>query len=215
MSNCSKWSCFKSLSQLFYNQIWGIVPKSVLWVCVKKGISAYLSLSDLFFQLSNTEISSSSDLELLADVQPWEESKSNFRLDWSWYGTGALSHWDGFLREGMCVMHSVRAHFSWQSLCTLQTSRQNRAARLSWRGSDALLQIITPPPDTERHFKSTPPPPRLCSSFISLVREEITVFFFSLPPPFSRAHTHKKKNQHSSLSLSADLALATAENPLL
>lgn len=88
-------------------------------------------------------------------------------------------------------MYSVRARFRWQSLCMPQTSRQNRAARLSWRGSVAPLQIITPPPDTERHFKSTPPPPpppRLSSSFISPVREEITVFFLTSSPFLARTH---------------------------
>ncbi len=117
-----------------------------------------------------------------------KKARATFQLEWSWYGTGALSHWNGFLREGMCVMYSVRAHFSWQSLCLPQTSRQSRAARLCWRGSDALLQIITPPPDTQRHFKSTlPPPPRLSSPFISLVQEEITVSF--LTSSFFLTHT--------------------------
>lgn len=74
----------------------------------------------------------------------------------------------------VCFMCSVRAHFSRLSLCTLQTSRQSRLSR---RGSAAPLQIITPPPDTQRHFKSTPPSPRLCASFISLDREEIQLFF--------------------------------------
>lgn len=91
-----------------------------------------------------------------------------------------------------------------------------QAARLSRRGSAAPLQIITPPPDTQRHFKSTPPSPRLCTSFISLDREEIQLFFFfltsSLFLSLSLSHT---KTLHSSLGFPYTVHAFHTEYPLL
>lgn len=94
----------------------------------------------------------------------------------------------------MCVTYSVRAHCSWQSRCMPQTSRHSKAARLSWKESDVPVRIITPPPDTERHFKSTrpPPPPRLSYSLIALVQEEITVLFHFLTFSVFSSHTYTR-----------------------
>lgn len=119
-----------------------------------------------------------------------------------------------FLWEVMCVTQSVRAHFSLQSCCMPWTSRQSKAATLNWRESDAPLRIITPPPDNERHFKSTrpPPPSRLSYSLIAPVQEEITVLFFSHFLCLYLTHNHKYSIRwpfifHSTISTSLKMGI--------
>lgn len=98
-----------------------------------------------------------------------------------------------FLHEGMCVMYSVGAHFHRLSLCMPQTSRQSRAARLSWREDLMLLYRSLHHPQTERDTLNqlllllllvSP----LLSSHWSKRRSQQSLF--SPPPSFS--HTQKR-----------------------